>query len=123
MAYETYRSVFTIAAIAGTGMAIVSIVLFFWLKIPSIIRDLTGVTARRGIEAIRNGNTKSGDKKYGSSKVNIQRGKLTNETTVLSSTVSREENETTLLSQSQENVFEILQDITIIHTEEMIALP
>lgn len=164
MAYETYRSIFTIAGIAAAGMAVISIFLFFWLKIPAVIGDLTGKTARKGIEAIRSGNTRSGNKKYGSSEVNLRRGKLTakmtpsgslkeqnteagyglktqelhsGETTVLSgqglneTTVLSEPglNETTILSQTQlgennvlscnlEIVFEILQDITIIHTQE-----
>lgn len=189
MTYEMYRSVFVIAAVAAGVMAVISIFLFFWLKIPAVIGDLSGATARKGIEAIRSGNAKSGNKKYGSSKVNLQRGRLTakmthtgsletlqtdsgyglnteklktDETTVLSENQTSETtvlsqnqmngttllsqsqinettvlsqsqiNETTVLSQSQINettilpsgevVFEILQDITIIHTEEMIEL-
>lgn len=153
MAYETYRSIFVIAGIAAAGMAVISIFLFFWLKIPAVVGDLTGTTARKGIEAIRSGNSKSGNKGYGSSEVNLRRGKLTakmtpsgglreqgqeegyglrteelhweetmvlgrpewKETTVLPQTQS---GETTVLTGNSEILFEILEDITMIHTEE-----
>lgn len=55
----------------------VSIFLFIRLKIPSVIGDLTGRTVAREIRAMRESNTMSGQKIHKSSRVNIDRGKLT----------------------------------------------
>ena len=81
MTYDIYRYIF----FGGAGLAglclIIAIILFFTLKIPSVIGDLTGVTARKAIENIRNQNENSGDKTYKSSAVNRERGKLTDKIT------------------------------------------
>lgn len=193
MSYELLRYIFIGAAALSGVMLIVSVLLFIFLKIPRVIGDLTGATARKAIENIRNQNESSGDKIYKSSAVNRERGKLTdkisasgnisrhetnslggamattkiatqglsesaelNETTVLETgnetTVLNNEttvlsegttilsgvsgNETTVLSQQgqqddqtsllkenavRSNVFEIVYEITFIHTDEVIA--
>lgn len=81
MTYDIYRYIF----FGGAGLAVLSliiaIILFFVLKIPSVIGDLTGSTARKAIENIRNQNESSGDKTYKSSAVNRERGKLTDKIT------------------------------------------
>lgn len=77
MTYEMYRYVFLGAAIACGVFLVISIVLFFTLRIPKVISDLTGRTARKAIESIRMQNEQSGDKSYQSSAVNLERGKLT----------------------------------------------
>lgn len=77
MTYEMYRYVFLGAAIACGIFFVISVVLFFTLRIPKVISDLTGRTARKAIENIRLQNEQSGDKTYQSSAVNLQRGKLT----------------------------------------------
>ena len=77
MTYEMYRNVFMICAAAGAVMAFVSVLLFVFLRIPSVIGDLTGITARRGIEQIRSGNTKKAKKKDSADKANRRRGRLT----------------------------------------------
>ena len=77
MSYEIYRYIFIGAAILCGAMLITSILLFILLKIPKVIGDLTGRTARKAIENIRNQNESSGDKTYRSSLVNQERGKLT----------------------------------------------
>lgn len=77
MTYEMYRNVFMICAAAGAVMAFVSVLLFVFLRIPSVIGDLTGITARRGIEQIRSGNTKKSKKKDSADKANRRRGRLT----------------------------------------------
>lgn len=77
MSYEIYRYIFVGAAILCGAMLITSILLFILLKIPKVIGDLTGRTARKAIENIRNQNESSGDKTYRSSLVNQERGKLT----------------------------------------------
>ena len=81
MTYDIYRYIF----FGGAGLAglslIIAVILFFVLKIPSVIGDLTGSTARKAIENIRNQNESSGDKTYKSSAVNRERGKLTDKIT------------------------------------------
>lgn len=77
MSYEIYRYIFIGAAVLCALMLITSILLFVLLKIPKVIGDLTGRTARKAIENIRNQNESSGDKTYRSSLVNQERGKLT----------------------------------------------
>lgn len=77
MTYELYRLVFLLALIACGVMAVVSAILFFTLKIPRVIGDLTGHTARKAIEDIRKQNEQTGDKSHRSSAVNRQRGKIT----------------------------------------------
>lgn len=77
MSYEIYRYIFIGAAILCGVMFIVSALLFVFLKIPKVIGDLTGRTAKKAIENIRNQNESSGDKTYKSSLVNKERGKLT----------------------------------------------
>lgn len=77
MSYEMYRYIFFAALIASGIFFVIAVILFFTLKIPNIISDLTGRTARRAIENIRMQNEQSGDKSYQSSAVNLERGKLT----------------------------------------------
>lgn len=77
MTCEVFRYIFIGAAILCGVMLITSILLFILLKIPKVIGDLSGRTARKAIENIRNQNESSGDKTYRSSPVNRERGKLT----------------------------------------------
>ena len=77
MTYEVYRYIFIGGAILAAIMFIISVILFIVLKIPSVIGDLTGSTARKAIEDIRNQNESTGEKIYKSSMVNRERGKLT----------------------------------------------
>ncbi len=154
MTYEMYRNVFMICAAAGAVMAFVSVLLFVFLRIPSVIGDLTGITARRGIEQIRSGNNRKVKKKDGADKANRRRGRLTakispsgrlqeqerqgyganteelqppgavEETTLLNSGMVEE---TTLLGPGMVNGtaapdlgFHVMEDITVLHTEEEI---
>lgn len=77
MTYEVYMTIFEVGRILAIIMFVVSLVLFFVLKIPAVIGDLSGATAKKAIENIRNQNEESGDKAYKSSAVNKERGKLT----------------------------------------------
>lgn len=77
MTYETFRYIFLGGAIACGIMVAISAVLFFTLRIPKVISDLSGRTARKAIEDIRLHNEQSGDKSYKSSAVNRERGKIT----------------------------------------------
>jgi hypothetical protein len=53
--------------------------LFFWIffKIPSVIGDLSGRTAKKSIAKMRQANERSGNKSYRASAANEARGKLT----------------------------------------------
>ena len=53
MTYEMYRMIFQIAGGLSIGLLVVSVILFFVLKIPRVIGDLSGRTARKAIEDIR----------------------------------------------------------------------
>ncbi len=77
MTYEIYRYIFIGAAILCGAMIITSVLLFIFLKIPKVIGDLSGRTAKKAIEVIRAQNESSGDKTYKSSLVNQERGKVT----------------------------------------------
>ncbi len=77
MSYEMYRYIFLGGLIACGIFFVIAVVLFFTMRIPKVISDLTGRTARKAIENIRLQNEQSGDKTYQSSAVNLERGKLT----------------------------------------------
>ena len=70
-----------IIAIVGFSLSaialIIAIILFFRLKILAVIGDLSGRTVAREIKAMRDMNASSGDKRFRPSKVNLERGKLT----------------------------------------------
>ncbi len=70
-----------IIAIVGFSLAgvafIAAVFMFIKMKIPAIIGDLTGKTVAREIKAMRDANATSGDKRFRSSKVNLERGMLT----------------------------------------------
>lgn len=89
MTYEMYRYIFLGAAIACGVMVLVSAILFFTLKIPKVIGDLSGRNAKKAIENIRKQNEATGDKKYQSSAVNLERGKLTDKISQSGRVVSR----------------------------------
>ncbi|MBQ6824655.1 MAG: hypothetical protein IJP27_08365 [Clostridia bacterium] len=77
MSYEFYRFVFIGGAILAGIMLVVSVLLFFLLKIPHVVGDLSGRNARKAIENIRNQNESTGNKYYKPSHVNRERGKIT----------------------------------------------
>lgn len=65
----------------GMGLAIVmfiaSILLFIKLRIYKVVGDITGITAKKAIKEIRENNLKSGVKTYKTSRINSERGKVT----------------------------------------------
>lgn len=81
MTYETYRIIFIAGAVACGVMLAVSVLLFFLLKVPHLIGDLSGSTARKAIRGIREKNASTGDKVFRSSPVNAARGRLTDRMT------------------------------------------
>lgn len=70
-----------IIAIVGfslSGVALVTaIFMFIKMNIPAIIGDLSGKTVAREIKAMRDANVSSGDKRFRPSRVNLERGTLT----------------------------------------------
>ena len=77
MTYDIYRYIVIGAAILCGIMFVISILVFFLLRIPKVISDLTGATARKAIKNIREQNEASGDKAYKVSAFNEARGRLT----------------------------------------------
>lgn len=131
MTYEMYRNVFMVCAAAAGTMAFVSILLFVLLRIPSVIGDLTGITAKRGIEQIQSKNSQTASSKKLKRQKNQEYNRNTErlqvaekETTLLSAAAGNEDlqinmpavQETTVLQPE----FGVLEDITILHTEEEI---
>ena len=143
MTYEMYRYIFVGALIAGSLFFVLAGVLFFTLRIPQVISDLTGRTARRAIEDIRTHNERTGGKTYQSSAVNLGRGKITDKISKSGRLVSREDSpfgtgviteelsaqqsdpmgETDVLTPVEQPVgaFTVEYEITFIHTNEVIA--
>lgn len=62
--------------IAGVCL-VISVFLWIFFKIPTVIGDLSGRNARKSIARMRAANEKSGSKSYKESKTNAERGKLT----------------------------------------------
>ena len=77
MTYEIYRYIFIGCLMLSILLLVLAVVLFFTLRIPNVIGDLSGANARKAIENIRNQNESTGEKTYKSSKVNKERGRLT----------------------------------------------
>lgn len=68
----------SIISFAVAGVCFVLAVFFwFFFKIPAVIGDLSGRTARKSIANMRAANEKTGVKTYKNSKTNAERGKLT----------------------------------------------
>ena len=89
MSYEIYRYLFIGGAALSAVMLAVTIILFFALKIPHVVGDLSGANARRAIAEIRSRNEGTGDKTYRSSAVNKVRGSLTDRITTTGHLQSR----------------------------------
>lgn len=63
-------------SLAGVALAAAAF-MFIKMNIPAIIGDLSGKTVAREIRAMRDANASSGDKRFRSSRVNLERGTLT----------------------------------------------
>ncbi len=63
MTYEAYYNIFIISLTISAVMLIIAMVLFFVLKIPNVIGDLSGSNARKAIDSIRNQSSSSGSAK------------------------------------------------------------
>ena len=68
----------SIISFAVAGLCLVLAILFwFFFKIPTVVGDLSGKTARKSIAKMRAANEFSGPKSYKESKTNTERGRLT----------------------------------------------
>ena len=77
MSVELLNTLSLAAYITAGVLFLVAIALFFLLNVPKLIGDISGSTAKKAIEAIRQQNENTGDKAYKPSPVNAARGKLT----------------------------------------------
>lgn len=77
MSIETLSTLSIVSFIAAGVLLFAAIALFFLFDVPKLIGDISGSTARKAIEAIRQQNENTGDKAYKPSPVNIARGKVT----------------------------------------------
>lgn len=82
MTYDIYRYIFIGAAIMCGIMLLVTLLLFIILKIPSVIGDLSGRTAKKAIHDIRQQNMSANTDK-------IQESKLTDKITASGRLVKR----------------------------------
>lgn len=92
MTYEIYRYVFLGGAIASGIMLAVTVILFFTLRIPKVISDLTGRTAKRAIEDIRRQNEEGGDQNGLPGNGVVVRSKMTDKISKSGRVVPRPEN-------------------------------
>lgn len=74
---ETLQLLSIISFAVAAVCLVLAIFLWFFFKIPDVIGDLSGRTARKSIARMRAANEKSGSKSYKESKANAERGKLT----------------------------------------------
>lgn len=81
MTVDILRSLSLAAYIAAGVFFLVGVALFFLLDIPRVYGDVSGKTARKAIEAIRQRNEETGNKAYKPSAVNAERGKITDKIT------------------------------------------
>lgn len=63
-------------AIAGLSL-VLTVFFWFFFKIPIVIGDLSGRTAKKSIEKMRAANERAGLKSYKESRTNAERGRLT----------------------------------------------
>lgn len=114
--------------------------LFFLLDVPKLYGDVSGRTAKKAIEAIRQQNESTGNKAYKPSSVNAARGKLTDKitqsgklestTASLPVSVGTEKfatsemglklNETTVLSEDVNETTVLMEDVSVNLGETMV---
>lgn len=149
MSYQTYNLIGIILLSLCGLFLLISTFLFIYFRIISVIGDLTGSTAKKQIERIRDENIQSGNKRFRPSPINVKRGKLTEHVTekivnskksqadstellyegvrtlsdgteVLSDGTQTLSNETVILNEGSAAV-EVVKSIMLIHTDEVIT--
>lgn len=74
---ETLQLLSIISFAVAVGCLVLAVFFWFFFKIPTVIGDLSGRTARKSIAKMRAANEKTGSKSYKASQTNAERGKLT----------------------------------------------
>lgn len=74
---ETLQLLSIISFAVAVGCLVLAVFFWFFFKIPTVIGDLSGRTARKSIAKMRAANEKTGSKSYKASQTNAARGKLT----------------------------------------------
>lgn len=90
MSVQLLQTLSLIAFIVAAVLFLIAVALFFLLDIPKLYGDISGRTARKAIEAIREQNRASGNKAYHPSAVNEERGRLTDRITQSGNLESRQ---------------------------------
>lgn len=78
MSVELLQMLSLVSYILAGVLFVVAIILFLILDIKKVIGDISGITARKAIEDIRQQNETTGEKTYQSSMLNVKRGKRSN---------------------------------------------
>lgn len=81
MDYNSFMTLCYAAAGASILFAVISVLLFLKLRIRAVIGDISGSTAKKAIENIRNQNAQTKSKAHKSSPVNQARGRVTDKIT------------------------------------------
>ena len=77
MSVELIQTMSLAAFIIAGVLFLSAIALFFLFNIPKVFGEVSGSTARKAIENIRQQNEQTGNKAYRPSPVNAERGKIT----------------------------------------------
>lgn len=126
---ETLSTLSFVCYISAAILLIVGIVLFVVLRIPKTFSDYTGRSARKRIMKIRNTNEQTGNKSYRPSKVNKERGKITDNMPEKSKNRKKQEMpETGLISENKARRYEseatgLLEESTAELNEPELAQP
>ncbi len=111
----TVKSLQLIAAIAfglaGIGL-LTAVILWFAWNIPRIRGELSGKLAKQSLQALREENRKKGYHFYGSSSMNLKRGKVTMQMPITDDLLTAEETE--LLEKNK-----ITEQLTAAETEQL----
>lgn len=81
MSVELLQAISLVAFIVAAILFLVAVALFFLFNVPKVFGEVTGSTARKAIENIRQQNEQTGNKAYRPSPVNAERGRLTDKIT------------------------------------------
>ena len=74
---QTLQTLSIISFVFAGICLVLAIFFWFFFKIPTVMGDLSGRTARKSIAKMRAANEKTGAKAYKESKINAERGKVT----------------------------------------------
>lgn len=103
---DILQTVSVISFVAAGVFVCLAIMFWFVFNIPSVVGDLSGRTARKAIEKMRQHNEKTGKKYYKTGEKNLERGKLTGTMEGLSPISSNCNEETGLLNENSVHKYE-----------------